>query len=232
MCCPNNPTEAANCETVLIPYLGMLDKIISITFKNRTVASFDIFTFSSDVANVNKLLISKYSALFISVSAFSELYLYYQIIQMGNKYKENKLECQELLPILSHVTTVSVYMHLKNKYGGKITNKFDDYHISKQAVEVRIEGERMNIEFIHVVLSDCHYLELENGKESDKYYYEHNHFAYLVTDIAFLTVIDQYIKDEIETFMEEWEQTYIQYSDFYMKDEDSNYYTIITQPKF
>jgi len=32
--------------------------------------------------------------------------------------------------------------------------------------------------------------------------------------------------------MEEWEQTYIQYSDFYMKDEDSNYYTIITKPKF
>ena len=49
MCCPNNPTEAANCETVLIPYLGMLDKIIFITIKNRTVASFDIFTFSSEV---------------------------------------------------------------------------------------------------------------------------------------------------------------------------------------
>lgn len=160
------------------------------------------------------------------------LHLSYQLLQMGNEVKNNNVECQQVLTSFDHVTQASVYAYLKNKYGGKITNKFDDYHISKQDVEVRIEGERINIEFIHVVLSDCHYLGLENGKESDKYYYEHNHFAYLVTDIASLTVIDQYIKDEIETFMEEWEQTYIAYSDFYLKDEDSNYYTIITQPKF
>lgn len=161
----------------------------------------------------------------------------YQLLQMGNEVKNNNVECQQVLTSFDHVTQASVYAYLKNKYGGKITNRFDDYHISKETIDVRIDGEHLDIEIIHVVLSDLHYLEIQTDvdrfEDSDKYYYEHNHTAYLVTDISDLTEIDQqYIQDEIEIFMEEWEQTYVQESSLYLKDEDSNYYTIITQPKF